>query len=332
MALPSPSASRLSEGGVALVVNARARKFRRGALDAKRLRAMVELHGRCFEPHTLRELSQVAAEIRSRDPGLVGICGGDGTYQKTITALVEAYGEHPLPMLLPLAGGTFNVLTSNLGLRGTAPKMLARAMSEVRASARSGARLRTTTVPILEIADLRAGKRELGFIFANGVVSRIIARYCEGPASTARAARVFSESVGGFMMQTPAGRELVKRHHAQVSVDGRPLPERSFLGLVAGTIQPMVLGFTPFAAKKRRLNSFNYALSMVEASKVIGMLPALLRGKLWSSHPGLRNATARELKIVSDEGFILDGEVHPSGIQRDLRIRVGPRLKFLRPG
>src|SRR5207245_1227062 len=114
--------------------------------------------------------------------------------------------------------------------RAPAQKMLARAMTQVRAAKRSGERLRTTTLPILEVRDERTGRREFGFIFANGVVSRIISRYAEGPPSTGRAARVFSEAVGGFMMQTPAGRELVRRYPARVAIDGEPLPESRLLG------------------------------------------------------------------------------------------------------
>ncbi len=330
--MPSSATNRLAEGGVALVVNARAKRVRKGLADPRQLRALVELHGQSFEPRSLKELQQVAEEIRNRDPGLVGICGGDGTYQKTLSALIEAYGEHPLPVILPLAGGTFNVLTQALGLRGAAPKMLARAMTQVRDSRRGRpVRLRTTTIPILEVREARSGKREFAFLFGNGVISRIIGRYSEGPPSPARAARVFSEAVGGFMMQTPSARELVKRHHARVSIDGRELSEDRFLGILAGTIQPHVLGFTPFVEKKRPLHTFKYAIGMVDAGQVIGMLPALLRGKLWGTQPGLLNAAGRELRISTDEGYILDGEVYPSGVPRDLVIRVGPKLRFLRP-
>lgn len=328
----APPGSRLAQGGVALVVNRQAKRVRKGIADPRQLRALVELHGQSYEPRSLRELADVAREIRNRDPGLVGICGGDGTYQKTITALIEAYGEHPLPVLLPLAGGTFNVLTTNLGLRLPAAKMLAKAMTYVRDDGQ-GTRLRarTTTIPVLEVLEERSGKREFGFIFGNGVVSRVISRYTEGPPSTARAARVFSEAVGSFMMQTPAGRELVRRHEAQIEVDGVPLAETRVLGMIAGTIQPHVLGFTPFASKKRRLHSFNYAIGMLEASQVIGMLPALLRGKLWNVHAGLINKTARVIRISTDEGYILDGEVYPAGVPRRIRISAGPRLRFLRP-
>ena len=332
MAMPSLAASRLAEGGVALVVNRRAKRVRKGVADPRQLRALVELHGQAFEPRSLKELAQVAIEIRSRDPGLVGICGGDGTYQKTLSCLIEAYGDHPLPVVLPLAGGTFNVLTQALGLRGAAPKMLAKAMKQVREGRKNGGRgLRTTTIPILEITEARSGRREFAFLFGNGVISRVIGRYSEGDPSPARAARVFSEAVGGFMMQTPAARELVRRHHAKVSIDGRDLEDDRFLGILAGTIQPHVLGFTPFVAKKRLLHNFKYAIGAVEAGQVIGMLPALLRGRLWGTQPGLINATARELRISTDEGYILDGEVYPSGVPRDLVIRVGPRLRFLRP-
>lgn len=331
---PSRKAARLTGGGVALVVNRQAKRVRKGVADPRQLRALVELHGRCFEPASLQELAEVAREIRSREPALIGICGGDGTYQKTITALIEAYGERSLPLLLPLQGGTFSVLTANLGMRLPAARVLATAMEHVR-TARGApgdglGRLRTTTVPILEILEERSERREFGFLFANGVISRIIARYAEGPPSSARAARVFSEAVGGFMMQTPAALELVRRHDARITMDGTPVAETQVLGFIAGTIQPLLLGFTPFANRKRRLNSFNYALATVEAHQVIGMLPALLRGRLWNNHPGLRNATAREIGIVTDEGYMLDGEIYPSGVSRRLRVRLGPKLRFLR--
>ena len=315
--------ARLARDGVALVLNRHAKRIRTGKLDPVALRSLVELHGQAFEPATLAELGGMAREIRSRDPGMIAICGGDGTYQKTLTALLHAYGDHPLPALLPLAGGTFNLLTTTLGLRGRADQVLARAMSAVR--------VRTTTIPVLEVADEKDGRREFGFVFANGVISRIIARYAEGPPSTARAARVFSEAVGGFMMQTPSAQELTRRHTAAIDIDGVAFPNEGVLGMLAGTVQPAVLGFTPFTNRKRLRNSFSYAIGALEASEAIGLLPALLRGRLWGAHAGLRNATARELRLATSEGFILDGDVYPSGVSRALRISVGPRLRFLRP-
>lgn len=345
MAVPAPGASeslraRLARAGIALVTNRRAKKVRAGKLDTAALRSLVELHGRAFEPGSLAELEEAAREIRAQDPGLIAICGGDGTYQKTLTALIHAYGDHPLPMLLPLSGGTFNVLTVNLGVTGRADRVLARAIARAHGPSpapgtfdvtrlRQGPR--TTTIPILRVMDEKSGRSEYGFIFANGVISRIISRYAEGPPSTARAARVFSEAVGGFMMQTPASHELTRRYEAAVGVEGEPFPGESLLAALAATIQPNVLGFTPFVNKKRLRNSFGYLLAAVDASEVIGMLPALLRGRLWTSHAGLRNATARELTLASDEGFILDGDLYPSGVSRRLRISVGPRLRFLRP-
>lgn len=318
-----------------MIVNRSAKRLRTGRLDAAQLRGLVELHGQSFEPGSLEELAGMAHEVRARDPGLIAICGGDGTYQKTITALLHAYGGHPLPVLLPLAGGTFNVLTTALGVRGNPVKVLTRAMAQVRAPGRGGSLpnlARMTTVPILEVSE-EAGtlRRQWGFIFANGVISRIIARYAEGPPSTARAARVFSEAVGGFMMQTPAARDLTRRHAAVIEVDGERFEHGGILGMLAGTIQPTVLGFTPFSNRKRLRNSFNYAIGALDASEAIGLLPALVRGRAWGTHPGLRNATAREIRIDTDEGFILDGDVYPSGVSRRLTLTVGPRLRFLRP-
>lgn len=333
--------ARLAEGGVALIVNRNARRIRRRRIDPQQLRALVELHGQCFEPASIAELEQTAAEIRARDPGLIAICGGDGTYQKTLSALLRAYGPHPLPVLLPLAGGTFNALNVNLGLRGDAVKMLAGAMARIRGPKRGGrvvdlaearrSLARTRSLPILQLTEERSGRVEYGFIFAGGVIARIIARYADGPPSTARAARVFSEAVGGFMMRTPAAKELVKRHAAEITVDGEPWEHGGILGSLAGTIQPHVLGFTPFVHRGRLRNSFCYALAALDASEAIGILPALVRGRAWRTHPGLRNATAREIRISSDEGWILDGDVYPSGVPRELTLSVGPRLRFLRP-
>ena len=327
--------ARLAQGGVALILNRHAKRVRTGRLDPGQLRGLVELHGQSFEPASLEELAGIAHEVRARDPGLIAICGGDGTYQKTLTALLHAYGGHPLPVLLPLAGGTFNVLTTALGTGGNPVKVLTRAMATIRSPGRGGAAghfARMTTLPILQVSEEEGRlKTQWGFLFATGVISRIIARYTEGPSSTARAARVFSEAVGGFMMQTPSAKELTRRHAAVIDVDGERFEHGGILGFLAGTIQAHVLGFTPFVNRKRLRNSFNFAIGALDASEAIGLLPALVRGRAWSTHPGLKNATARELRLETDEGFILDGDVYPSGVSRRLTLSVGPRLRFLRP-
>ncbi|HVO30647.1 MAG TPA: hypothetical protein VMV18_07920, partial [bacterium] len=70
MALPARASHRLAEGGVALVLNRRAKRVRQGSADPRQLRALVELHGQAFEPRSLSELDLAAKEIRARDPGL----------------------------------------------------------------------------------------------------------------------------------------------------------------------------------------------------------------------------------------------------------------------
>ena len=97
-----------SVASIAVVVNPSAGRNRRTAARVDRLADVLGGQGWVRETHSLEQLADVARECQVRQVELLGVCGGDGTLARTLTALVRAYGSDALPCILPLRAGTMN--------------------------------------------------------------------------------------------------------------------------------------------------------------------------------------------------------------------------------
>ena len=101
--------------------------------DRAQFQALLGEHGRVFAPRSLDELAQVAASsCRQTAPSVIAVHGGDGTLHKTVTALVRAFGDTPLPPVAALCGGTMNVVAPSLGIREQ-PHAFVQQLAEARA-------------------------------------------------------------------------------------------------------------------------------------------------------------------------------------------------------
>src|SRR5215813_8042062 len=119
--------------GIGVVVNPFAGRNRRAGGRVLRLGDVLGAHGWVRETRSLTHLADVAAECRDRAVDLLGVCGGDGTMARTLSALVHAYGSDTLPGILPLRGGTMNTIARSMGCPAWQPeRMLAEIVANYR--------------------------------------------------------------------------------------------------------------------------------------------------------------------------------------------------------
>ena len=119
---------------IVVFVNPGSRANRRDPDHARRFALILGETGHVLTPASSDALAAEARQVAEAQPSIIGVHGGDGTLHWTVTALVRAYGERPLPPLALLPGGTMNVVASSLGILAQPEALLAQLVAEEKAA------------------------------------------------------------------------------------------------------------------------------------------------------------------------------------------------------
>ena len=307
---------------IAVIVNPRSRANRRNPRIAAAFQATVGDQGRVFAPKTIEELDETAAELHKVPPATIAVHGGDGTLHKTITALGRAFGADPIPPVAILCGGTMNVVATSLRIRER-PSVFLGALVE---AARANRRLETLRRRCLRIGG------ELGFLFGSGLPANFLTEYYApsgyGPA---RAAWLLMRGFLSAMWGGPFIRRLFKRFEGSVRVDGAELEQTSFVGLMAGTVREVGLGFKLVHRADDDPERFGVLAIHAPALSLAKDLLAVQRGRGLSARRAF-SAVASQMDVHSRNGamaYTIDGDLYRT--HEPVAISVGPPISFLRP-
>src|SRR3990172_6231495 len=64
------------------------------------------------------EIPMALKEFYKEGIKILGISGGDGTIDHVLSSYINLFGSEKLPVIVPLKGGTMNMLAAEVGLRG----------------------------------------------------------------------------------------------------------------------------------------------------------------------------------------------------------------------
>lgn len=325
-----------TDGGcrVAVLTNIASGANRRGRHLRYHLPDIVGERGLVLETETVEEIDGAVERLTGCGAELICLNGGDGTVQRTLTRLINLYGEDGagMPLIFPLRGGTLNVLADNLGLKGR-PDQLARRVMQVAEDSRE---LPWTTIPTLRLVRETSGATdfEYGFFFGNGALYRFDQVYYRetkgGPLPAA-----------GLFLKCAAAGALGKTRYApvfgttpmRVRIDGFSMPGESFTIVLAMAFKKVVLTFNPF--REGEGGDFYTLATSLPFGKMLSRLDRLLwvRGEKPPFPPELYwNRKSSEVVIESREGYTLDGEVFPLEQPFRLTITRGPDVRVLSLG
>jgi diacylglycerol kinase (ATP) len=302
---------------IVVLVNPRSRANRRNPRIAAEFQSMVAGVGRVLTPKTLEELDHEVEGLRRSPPALIAVHGGDGTLHRAVTSLGRAFGEQPIPPLAILGGGTMNVVAASLGIRQRPTAFLNMLAAEARAG---------RTPETLHRRCIRVGE-QLGFIFGNGLMANFLGEYYgTGTYGPARAAWLLLRGLCSAMIGGPFVRKLFKRFEGTVRVDGTTLDRTTFVGLAAGTVREVGLGFKLIHRADDDLERFGVL--------AIHAPPLSLLPDFWGVHAGRGvsprrafSAVASTLEITPRDGggfaYTIDGDLY--------RSPIGPTISFVKP-
>jgi diacylglycerol kinase-like protein len=305
-----------------LIVNATARAVKRRHLG-RRPFWLPYVPARLVRlTRSLEELDAAVAAFREEDVRVVAVLGGDGSLHHLVDAVLRCYAETEAPLVLALAGGTMNGLARALGTAGAPERVLRAALAHL---AGDGPPVRAQHV--LRVADALDGRFRHGFSFATGLVYRAFQEYYRASQPG------IVDAVRASLLPLKAALVGSPLFYAGVQLDvrsgGAPWLPESPHTLVASVMDRPLLWFEPFGAPLSDAAAFHLAATSMRPREIVPRLWSIFRGRC--RHPRLRIDRSRDATVRGNIGYLIDGDLYPGGGAVDVRLTVGPRLRFLVP-
>jgi diacylglycerol kinase family enzyme len=308
--------------GIGVVVNPRAGRNRRAGDRTLRLGDVLGAHGWVRETRSLSHLADVAMECRDRAVDVLGVCGGDGTMARTLSALVRAYGTAALPRIVPLRGGTMNTIARAMGCPAWQPE---RMLAEIVANYRRGQALDATEHQLIEV-----NGNDYGFMVGAGAPVEFLRLYYglprQGPGPAARLLLALTASVlrGGRL-----ARQLFAPMSATLRCDDERVRFDAYTVVYASTIEDIGLGFRPTYRARERPGHVHVFAGPVGPREFVRCLPAIKRGRPTGS-PHVHDALARAVSVEFHHPtfYMIDGDIMDPTTR--LGVEPGPVVRVIR--
>jgi hypothetical protein len=215
-----------------------------------------------------------------------------------------------------------NVVATSLRIRER-PTVFLESLVE---GARTGRALETIRRRCMRIGD------ELGFLFGSGLPANFLTEYYApsgyGPG---RAAWLLARAFFSALWNGPFIRKLFKRFEGSVRVDGALLEQTEFVGLMAGTVREVGLGFKLVHRADDDPERFG-VLAMHSAVLSLALdVVAVQRGRGISARRAF-SAVASQMHVQSKNGamaYTIDGDLYRT--HEPVAISLGPHIDFVKP-
>ncbi len=307
-------------GGIGIITNPRSRHNLRHPNESRRLAFVLGDAGTCRETRTMEDVVLIAEEFKRRKIDILGLNGGDGTNHVTLSAIIRAYGDDPLPRIAFLKGGTMNSIAIACGVQGTPASILKNLVEKYH----GGVPFKTVTRKTI-----RVGKDRYGFVFGTGIILNFIKMYHGGgQAGPFRAAHVLMQVAGSALVDGPLAQELARPYRMRITLDGQALDEAEYAAIGAATLHYVGLGFSPFARCYEEPRTMQYLGVKGRVRDIAMELPRVFMGKGFTPKVVDDQLVSRVL-LESDEpvGYIIDGDVYKG--ERSIELSMGPELQVI---
>lgn len=269
------------------------------------------------------EVQTVLKEFHREGIKILCISGGDGTISSAISSYVNLFGGEELPLIVPLRGGTMNMLSADAGLSGDQITVCRNLIQSLEKN-----KVHTTERRLIRVIDSRFNHHNYGFCWLDGFPYKFIKQYYKEGATVRAALKLIFKT--GIISLTNLNHDLFKEVESKVYVDDKELPLKSHLLLVASSVKRLAFGFRIFSEEARAGKKF----SMVYATlpyfkKVRYQLPMVLYMGLKSDQsPNFLNQSTKNLKVEGNRGYIIDGEIYEPEEPVDIELETGPTVKI----
>ena len=267
---------------------------------------------------TIEELAAVAEDCKERTVPYLAISGGDGTLHQVISCFIDTYGPAPIPPVVILKDGTMNNVSGTVRLKGDGYSILKRLLGAIE----TGRGVDTLTRYTMKI------EGRYCFLFGTGLTTNVLnAVYEGGKKGIPKVLKVIIKAFGDGIFR-PESSSLYRRMKAKVCLNGEDLPSDDLLGILAGTVQDVGMGFRPLNRVMPDEPGFHVIATGVKPVVLARHILTLARGGSFK-HPLHYDRHVRNLHIISDRPFeyTMDGDLYSA--DRELYVETGPAVKLV---
>ncbi len=307
---------------IGVVVNPHAGRNRRQRQRLQRLEEIVGKSGIVVEPPSLGELDTVLRQFERRGVSILAVCGGDGSFFRTLSSAARIYGTDRLPRFLPLRAGSMNTIARSVGCRSGSPEKV---LAQIVADLRAGRELDLTESQLICV-----NGDELGFMTGAGAVVNFLQAYYNGNGRGPLAAvSVFGRAALSALARSEFAERLLTGIDADIHCDGDAVAQRYFNFLYASSINEIGLGIRVTYRGAERRGFFHLIAGDLRPMEAVRRIPRLRRG-LPLDLPTVFDSLAQAVRIEFPKPthYMIDGDV--LGAVRQLDLVSGPRLTILR--
>lgn len=265
--------------------------------------------------HSIDEIADVATEFKSAGMDYIAPCGGDGTLHHVITQFNKIY-QNNLPPFLILKGGTMNNVATSINLKGDAESILKRAIETIKAD---------NALPSIKRKTMSINNTYC-FLFGNGLVADFLERYYTIGKSYTKLVKLIYNSIVEALFNKNSN--FFKGFDGSITCDRQTLPYANVLGLLAGTVETVGMGFYPLYRANEKNDSFHVIVCAMDPKDLAKNIVKLKKGTP-IRHEKFYENTVKTIEIHSDKPFAytMDGDLYYA--EDTLQVTTGINIHFV---
>ena len=306
--------------GIGIVTNPHSKLNKRNPERHKVLGYILGQRGQLAVTNSIAELESVATDFKAKDIEVLAINGGDGTISRTLTAFIRCYGEHPLPKIAILGGGTINVLRTNLGTRGRPEDVLFRLVEQHSA----GATFKIQRTPTICVEDT------YGFLFGVGIVANFLDLFYRHKTNALGSILLIIRLYWAALFNRELFQSIVNSQEYRLSPrNSRPL-EGSAAAVMCSTLARMPLGARFFTLLDKNPDKMECISFQLDENKILWQLPVMLMGTALQMNLWQQRICSSDIEIKADSGrrYTVDGELFTAKSDT-IKVTMGPKIDFV---
>lgn len=270
------------------------------------------------------EIPGVMKEFRKAGVKILLISGGDGTICNVLTSYINLFGEEELPVIVPLMGGTINMIGADAGLKKDQFRV-SKKLYEIITKKKS---IPVTKRGLLRVSDQNLTQPNYGFTWIDSLLYRILLDYYSQGAGVQVASMMTVKLVLNSLSNADSSE--FKDIDSTVHIDNEVLPHENHLLMIASGLKKFVFGFDIFNEESEPGKTFNtvYMRSQYLKKERL-MIPLGLYRSIKSDPSGnFINQSVKTLVVKENKGYIIDGEVYRHTEKSEITLEVGPEINI----
>ena len=270
------------------------------------------------------EIDQVIRRFHGEGVKFLLISGGDGTICNVLTSYLNLFGTDDMPVIVPLMGGTINMIGTDSGLRRNQFSVC----KKLNTLLEKDEPVSVTERGMLKVNDPESDRPIYGFSWIDGLLYNFLLDYYDKGAGVQVASMMALKLILTSLSNTEDSvfREIISK----VWIDSEKVPHESHVFIIASCLRKFVFGFDIYDEKSVPGRSFNvlYLRSPFLKNSRHKIPLGLYKGIRSDGTGDFINSTAAELVVDENRGYIIDGEIFRREKPTRVSIKPGPALRI----